>query len=87
MGNMENRGDMAAINKWVFFCFNYPYDFIDQIWGGTWLHDHFKSKFSHLYDMYGCNAVMNRFYVELSQEHQKELMTWVLENYNDERKL
>lgn len=79
---------MAAINKWVFFCMNYPYDFIEKVWAGNGvLIDHLKAKFNHYYDSYGSRAVMNTFYCELDGSNKQRLMAWVLNNYNDEPKL
>ena len=79
---------MTAINKWVFFCMNYPYDFIDKVWADeTWLAKHLKGKFDYYYDQYGSRAVMNTFYCELDGENKRKLMSWVLDNYNDEQKL
>lgn len=79
---------MTAINKWVFFCMNYPYDFIDKVWADeTWLAKHLKGKFDYYYDQYGSRAVMNTFYCELDGENKQKLMSWVLDNYNDEQKL
>lgn len=79
---------MTAINKWVFFAMNYPYDFIDKVWANeTWLADHLKGKFNHYYEVYGSRAVMNTFYCELDGTNKQKLMAWVMDNYNDEQKL
>lgn len=79
---------MVAINKWVFFCMNYPYNFIEQVWAGeTLLAEHLKGKFNHYYDTYGSRAVMNTFYCELDGTNKQKLLSWVLDNYNDEQKL
>ena len=79
---------MTAINKWVFFAMNYPYDFIDKVWANEKiLAQHLKGKFSYYYDTYGSRAVMNTFYCELDGENKQKLMAWVLDNYNDEQKL
>lgn len=78
---------METINKWVYFCFNYPYDFIEQIWGGTWIERHLRGKFDEYYERVGSSGVMNKFYCNLSQEYQKQLMSWVLANYHGEPKL
>lgn len=87
MENMKNCGDMAAINKWVYFCMNYPYDFIEQIWGGTGMVRHFTAKFEEYYKFVGSTGVMNKFYCNLSKGYQRQLLEWVLKNYNDEQKL
>lgn len=79
---------MTAINKWVFFAFNYPYDFIERVWEGqSVLINHLKGKFNHYYELYGSRAVMNTFYCELDGTNKQKLMAWVLDNYNDEQKL
>lgn len=79
---------MTAINKWVFFCMNYPYDFIEKAWeGNTILINHLKGKFNAYYDAYGSRAVMNTFYCELDGNNKKILLEWVLDNYDDEQKL
>ena len=78
---------MEMMNKWVYFCFNYPYDFIEQIWGGDWICYHLKDKFEMYYDIVGSTGVMNKFYANLDKTHQRELLQWVIDNYNDEQKL
>ena len=79
---------MTAINKWVFFCMNYPYNFIEKVWADEkLLINHLKGKFDYYYDQYGSRAVMNTFYCELDGENKQKLMSWVLDNYNDEQKL
>jgi len=79
---MTNLTDKKAINKWIFFTMNYPYYFIEEIWGkGTWMAIHIREKFTE----YRGDA--NRLYCELDKENSDKLLTWVLDNYNDERKL
>ena len=53
----------------------------------TWLVKHLKGKFDYYYDQHGSRAVMNTFYCELDGENKQKLMSWVLDNYNDEQKL
>lgn len=85
---MNKELSMTAINKWVFFCMNYPYDFIEKVWADEkWLINHLKGKFDHYYDTYGSRAVMNTFYCELDGTNKQKLMAWVLDNYNSEQKL
>ena len=78
---------MEMMNKWVYFCFNYPYDFIEQIWSGEYICDHLKGKFQMYYDLVGCTGVMNKFYANLDKTNQRRLLQWVIDNYNDEQKL
>lgn len=83
-----NKDFAIAMNKWVFFAMNYPYDFIDKVWAGqTSLIAHLKGKFNAYYDDYGSRAVMNTFYCELDGANKQKLLNWVADNYNDEQKL
>lgn len=77
-----------AINKWVFWCYNftYPKEWIYEIWKGVEA-EHFYNKFCALYDKYGCECVIPRFYLELDCTNRKRLLEWVLSNYKDEQKL
>lgn len=82
MDSVKYLEDKFAINKWVFFCFNYPYDFIERCWGkDSWLCGHIREKFNS----YGGD--MNRLYCELDKENSERLLGWVLDNYDSERKL
>lgn len=83
---MENKIQFDAINKWFFFCMNYPHDFIKSCWADDpGLAEHFEKKFGFLYDRYGSSAVMTEFFAELSWGNRKKLLTWVFENFNDEQ--
>lgn len=79
---------LIAINKWVYFCMNYPHNFIEQAWAcEQWLIDHLKGKFNGYYEDYGPRGVMNTFYCNLDGENKQKLMAWVMDNFNDEQKL
>ena len=79
---MNELTDKKAINKWIFFTMNYPYYFIETIWGSNTLFaKHIREKFNEYH------GDMNRLYCELDKENADKLLTWVLDNYNDERKL
>lgn len=79
---------LIAINKWVFFCMNYPHNFIEQVWAGDqMLINHLKGKFIADYSIFGARAVMNTFYCELDGNNKVKLMQWVMDNFNDEQKL
>lgn len=79
----EGRYDESPITKWVYWCFNYhyPQEWVPQLWGTGAMGDHMMKKFSFLYEKYGSNAVMNRFFVELDQENQQKLIDYVMNNY------
>lgn len=93
---------MQAINKWFYYAMNYRVVEVEvKNFDGTttmYLPDcfnafpkglryHFAGKWDALYKDYGSQGVMMAFYGELSSDYRKDLMLWVLENYNDERKL
>lgn len=69
------------INKWIFFTFNYPYDFIERCWSDEpYLAEHIRGKFND----YGGD--MNRLYCELDKSNAEKLLDWVMDNYDSERK-
>jgi hypothetical protein len=97
--NMQTA--MVAINKWFYYAMNYrvaPIEISDYKGERTeWLPDcfnafpksirgHFAEKWDALYESYGSRAVLMAFYAELDSNHRKELIKWVMENYNDEIK-
>jgi hypothetical protein len=93
---------MIAINKWFYYAMNYNVVEIEvENFDGTTtmylpdcfnafpktLRSHLAGKWDALYEKYGSRAVLMAFYGELSSNYRKDLMAWVLENYNDEQKL
>ena len=81
-GLEEGSGLGTPINKYVYFAYNYPPNFIAQAWAdNTNMGQHLQEKFSGYYTKYGAEGVMNRFYVELSTDNQKILEDWILANY------
>lgn len=79
----EGQYDDSPITKWVYWCFNYhyPQEWIPKLWGEGAMGEHMMKKFKFLYEKYGSNAVMNRFFVELDQENQQKLIDYVMSNY------
>ena len=79
---------IIAIQKWNFYCYNFEHNFIQKVWGNdTLLADHLQEKFNALYQHYGAMGVMPSFYAELDSNNKVKLLTYILENYNDEQKL
>ena len=87
--NMINEAVVSVLNegmgsdpitKWVYWCYNYhnPQDWMN-IFDDP---NHMMKKFMHYYDTYGSDAVMNRFFVELSRGNQQKLIDYVMNNYN-----
>lgn len=82
-----DKTSLIAINKWMFFTFNFPNDFIEKVWADEpYLVDHFKAKFNSLYYR-GSYGVIPAFYAELDMSNRMKLMQWVMDNFNDEQKL
>lgn len=78
--NERQEGD--PITKWVYWCFNYYPNFIEECWADDPnLAQHLKSKFMGYYNDFGSRAVMNKFFVELSSDNQQKLIDYVLSNY------
>ena len=73
-------------HAWVMWSMNYidPRIWMGELWGGTFLYDHFMSKFNGIYQRCGCRAVMNTFFCELSDGHAERLRDWVMDNYAHE---
>jgi hypothetical protein len=80
---MENSiSNAAAVNKVIMFGFNYPHNFISNVWGAdTYMTKHLQSKFTTLYDSVGSKAVFNCFYCQLDSNNQTILIDWILANY------
>jgi hypothetical protein len=80
---LNENSSKSPINKFVMFAFNYPPNFIADVWSDDpGMAEHLQSKFSGYYDRFGSDAVMNRFYVELDHENKIKLEEWVINNYN-----
>ena len=79
------------VNQWVYFGYNYGSsdNIINECWGDYKQHcsmaEHFFQKFNALYDRYGSDAIMNRFWVELSPDHRIKLYNYFLKDYANSR--
>ena len=85
---MINTDALRAINKYHWFTVAYPHDFIEKCWADDpSLAAHFRGKFNSFYDTYGPRGVMQAFVGDLSSHNWVKLMSWIMENFNDEQKL
>lgn len=80
------KRQQLIVKAWVYFGYNYsdPKELIHYICektGQLHLEQHFISKFNHIYEVYGCHAVMNRFYVEINKECQAALVDYAVKEY------
>ena len=93
---------MVAINKWFFYAMNYRVveveiadykgertEMLPDCFNAFPLHlrGHLAGKWNACYEDYGSRAVLMAFYAELSTNYRKDLIKWVMENYNDEQKM
>lgn len=82
---MDKKAFLIA-KVWVYFGYNYPsmneaVDYMVEHAGGNYDKKHLLAKFDSIYDDYGCHAVMNRFFAELSQELQAALVDYAVKVY------
>jgi hypothetical protein len=78
---MSIKHPINSVINWNYFCLNFRHDFIEQCWKGMPRNiDHFKQKFSDIYDRKG-TALMPFFFSELDRYNQEKLINWVNENY------
>ena len=61
-----------SIKNYVYFCFNYPNNFILDCFGTGSIGQHLKSKF---------NGDVNSFFINLDSENQEKLLNWIEQNY------
>ena len=64
----EEMGSQSPINKFVYFCYNYPHDFVNQIWGQDRMGTHLQAKFDSAYLKNGSKGVITAFYIELDRD-------------------
>ena len=75
------RNNAQSIQNFVYFCMNYPYDFIKKCWEGEdWLIEHLESKFKMFYDQVGPCGVVPEFFCHLTVSHQIKLAEWIDNN-------
>ena len=68
---MQNyRNDLERM---VYFAMNYPPNFIEKIWGGTWLEEHMKEEFEYLYETRGNVECFLYFYCSLDMSNREKM--------------
>lgn len=70
-----------AIRNFVYFCMNFPHDFIEKIWkGNQQAINNYKQKWERAYQRHGTAAIPFLF-IELDAENQDIFSNWINENY------
>ena len=83
-----DKNALIAINKWNYFIYNFPSNFIEQVWADDpSLAAHFRGKFNYYEKQYGGYGCIPALYGELGNNNRKKLMQWVMDNFNDEQRL
>ncbi len=77
----EKVNSRIIINHFVYFCLNYPKNFMDAFVSHK---EHLQSKFDNAYEKHGSYGAMVKFWTELDSENQKLLSDWAKENYKGE---
>ena len=67
------------ITHWNMFCFNFPYGFIQNVYGDNT--SHFEMKWVRAYESAGSTGAVNKFFTEMSSNNQELLTDWVYDNY------
>ena len=67
------------ITHWNMFCFNFPYGFIENVYGDNT--SHFEMKWVRAYESAGSTGAVNKFFTEMSSNNQMLLTDWVYDNY------
>jgi hypothetical protein len=72
-----------AMNCLLRFLFNADYNFIKQIWGGTFLENHLYDKLRNYMkdDSYLSPNALSNFISNLGEENKDLLYTYILENH------
>jgi hypothetical protein len=68
------------ITHWNMFCFNFPYNFIESVFGDNT--SHYEEKWVRAYESAGSTGAVNKFFTELSGDNQHIFTDWVYENYD-----
>lgn len=86
---------MVSINKWMYFGWNYltvehggqhlPKFLVEAKW--TCNLEHMVSKWSNVTRKKNPHAYISTFYSELDMENRKAMIEWVMENFNDEKRI
>ena len=74
---ISNDNYAKIITHWNMFCFNFPYGFIENVYGENT--SHFEMKWVRAYESAGSTGAVNKFYTEMSSNNQRLLTDWVYE--------
>jgi len=71
-----------AMNSLFLFLYNFDYDFISKVWGGTFLEDHLKSKLEGKNRTYQESVrALASFIGDLDTENRNLLFAYIIERH------
>ena len=84
---MAQNSEIKAINKFIFYAYNFEHNFIAKVWGTGSLGQHLSGKFQEAYSRYGAMGALLAFYAELDRGNKVKLLTYIVDTYKDEQKI
>ena len=79
---LVNVANYKMVRDFMFFGYNYPHDWIEQVWKGDSIAKHLRTKFYDLcYKHSSSGHAYCEFFFEMDDENKKKLVTWISENY------
>lgn len=83
-GGSVDENYFKIINHFVYFCFNYPDNFLDA-WGidgvGT-MREQIKQKFDSAYEKAGATGAIIKFWTDLDSSNRRIFADWIKNNYD-----
>lgn len=72
----------AAMHSFFLFLHNFDYDFISDVWGGTFLENHLKDKWKGKATYYkDSRSALLSFIADLDDDNRKLLYTYILKRH------
>lgn len=80
---LNESGGKSMIERFMYFCFNFPHDFISRMWSDDEnLRNHLQNKFEDILDKRPTSdSAMLYFYAELDSNNRRIYDNWIENNY------
>lgn len=79
-GEISSDAYFRAVTHFVYFCLNYPQNFLDAFPESS--RKHLSGKFDSAYEKAGSYGAMIKFWMELDAENTKIFALWIKNNYD-----
>lgn len=67
-----------AINNFIFFTTNFPYNFIEKVFPNN---KHLIDKFNNIAERSISSEIITKFYFQLDSTNREILLNWINKNY------